>query len=871
MSIVAGGSGNGGGEGGRGGGEARQVYPTLTNTNYTSWCIRVQAIMEDREEWEVVEPEEGATTDADAARLARIKAKDKKIKANLLQCIPDDLLMQVAKKKTGKEAWDSLKARFIGADRVRDARLQTLRSEFDAIRMKEDDPLDPVVGKLTALSVRCSSLGGSISDAKLVKKLFDIVPERYLNIIAGIEQFYDLKTLPFDEAVGRLKAFEERTRRSSGSARSGESQALLTQAEWEARQKNAGGESSGRGKNGGGRGRGRGRGGSSGGRGGGGDTGKDGTGKRDKSHIKCFKCHGYGHYANRCPGGEKKKEEAHLVKTAEKEPTVLLAETVLLDQLQCSSEKQFQTVLLNEVEIAPELHLSDGGVPSGNVLYLDNGASNHMTGDVEKFKELDHAVLGRVRFGDDSTVEIQGKGIVVFQGKQGDHWILSDVYYIPKLRSNLISLGQLTETGHRITLDDEELVVCDKLSEKLIMRIPRAVNRLYKIELRVVEPKCLIVDIENQAWLWHGRLGHVNFRALKQLGNREMATGVPVIEHPEQVCSDCLAAKQARKPFPRTARWHATEKLSLVYVDLCGPIVPATAGGNKYFMLLVDDHSRWTHVYLLKSKDQAVEAFVKYKAEVENFSECRIKTLRSDRGGEFLAGLFAGVCEQAGIKRQLTAPYTPQQNGVVERKNRTVMEMARSLLKSMRVPGRFWGEAVRHAVYLLNRLPTKVLGDITPYETWTGRKPSLGHLRVFGCTAHTKFSAPHLRKLDDRSRPLVYLGTEDGSKAHRLYEPDSNRIIVSRDVIFEESKVWQWSSTSTAEESVDFVVEIDAELGSFSVGENGIVNDQSVESVPAAMHRWVETILWMIRMCHSHLVYQLTLWGIRLDLQDQIQ
>jgi hypothetical protein len=126
--------------------------------------------------------------------------------------------MQVAKKKTGKEVWDSLKARFIGADRVRGARLQTLKSEFDAIRMKEDDPLDQVVGKLTALSVRCSSLGGSIGDAELVKKLFDIVPERYLTVVAGIEQFYDLKTLAFDEAVGHLKAFEERTRHDGGSA-----------------------------------------------------------------------------------------------------------------------------------------------------------------------------------------------------------------------------------------------------------------------------------------------------------------------------------------------------------------------------------------------------------------------------------------------------------------------------------------------------------------------------------------------------------------------------------------------------------------------------------------------------------------------------
>ena len=165
-----------------------------------------------------------------------------------------------------------------------------------------------------------------------MKKLFDIVPDRYLTVVAGIEQFYDLKTLAFDEAVGRLKAFEERTRRGSSGSRSVKGQVLLTQAEWEARQKNAIGDSSGKGKRGDGswQGRGRGRGGSSSGRGGGADAGRDGNLERDKSHIKCFKCHGYGHYANRCPG---EKEEAHYAKAEEKEHSVLLAETALPRQL----------------------------------------------------------------------------------------------------------------------------------------------------------------------------------------------------------------------------------------------------------------------------------------------------------------------------------------------------------------------------------------------------------------------------------------------------------------------------------------------------------------------------------------------------------
>jgi len=242
-----------------------------------------------------------------------------------------------------------------------------------------------------------------------------------------------------------------------------------------------------------------------------------------------------------------------------------------------------------------------------------------------------------------------------------------------------------------------------------------------------------------------------------------------------------------------------------VYVDLCGPITPPTPAGNKYFMLLVDDHSRWMNVSMLKSKDQAVDVFVKYKAEVQNQTREKIKVLRSDRGVEFLSKLFAGICEEAGIKRQMTAPYSPQQNGVVERRNRSVMEMARSMLKSMKIPGKFWGEAVRHAVYLLNRLPTRPMGEQTPFEAMNGRKPHLGHVKVFGCLAHAKQTTPQLKKLDDRSQRLVYFGVEEGSKAHRLYDPVQKRIVISRDTIFEEAVSWGWNEFSTNEMEEDQV------------------------------------------------------------------
>ena len=161
---------------------------------------------------------------------------------------------------------------------------------------------------------------------------------------------------------------------------------------------------------------------------------------------------------------------------------------------------------------------------------------------------------------------------------------------------------------------------------------------------------------------------------------------------------------------------------------------------------------------LLNEKGEAFEKFKRPKELIEQEVGESIITFRTDRGGEFTSRDFNMYCEDKGIRRHLTAPYTPQQNGVVERRNRLIMEMARSILKHMHMPNYPWGESVRHATYLINRIATRSLKDQTPYEVLRGRKPNLNHLRVFGCIGYTKVGKVHLKKLDDRSRVLVHLG-----------------------------------------------------------------------------------------------------------------
>jgi transposase InsO family protein len=231
------------------------------------------------------------------------------------------------------------------------------------------------------------------------------------------------------------------------------------------------------------------------------------------------------------------------------------------------------------------------------------------------------------------------------------------------------------------------------------------------------------------------------------------------------MCEACLAGKHTRHSFPDQTAFRAAQPLEQVYADLCGPITPATQAENKYVLLFVDDHDRFMWPFMLKTKGEAFDQFKKFKVSVENQYGRKIKVLRTDRGGEFTSKEFNLFCEQAGITRQLTAPYTPQQDGIVERRNCTVMSTTRSILHVMNMPQVFWAEAVRHAVYVLNRLPTKVLKNQTPYEALTGRKPRLDHLRVFECVGHVKTPSNQVKKLDDRSVPMEHLGTYQEQRA----------------------------------------------------------------------------------------------------------
>jgi len=240
--------------------------------------------------------------------------------------------------------------------------------------------------------------------------------------------------------------------------------------------------------------------------------------------------------------------------------------------------------------------------------------------------------------------------------------------------------------------------------------------------------------------------------------------------------------KQHRESFPSGKSIREKASLEIVHSDLCGLVQTPSLTGSHYILTFIDDFTRKTWVYFLKNKSEVFEKFCNFKALVENQSGQHIKVLRTDRGGEYISKEFLCFCRENGIHKQFTTRYTLQQNGVAKRKNRTIMDMAKSMLKAKHLPNDYWAKAVHYAVYILNRCPTKVVMNRVPEEAWSGRKQGVTHMKVFRCVAYAHIPDQLRKKLDNKGEKCISIGYSEESKAYKSYNPSTKKLIVSRDV-----------------------------------------------------------------------------------------
>lgn len=383
-------------------------------------------------------------------------------------------------------------------------------------------------------------------------------------------------------------------------------------------------------------------------------------------------------------------------------------------------------------------------------------------------------------FGDGGQGKIRAMGVT--GSERANLPRLINVYYVDGLKANLISVSQLCDEGLEVIFNSKECRAVDEKGSIVLYGI-RSGNNCY-----MWKPSHLCMTAcESKLDLWHRKLEHMNTHGLTRLVNADVVRGIPDLEkHTETVCGACSQGKQIKIQHKQISEIHSTKILELVHMDLMGPISPESIAGKKYIFVLVDDYSRYTWVDFQRNKSDALESFRILALQLKQ-SKGGIIQIKSDHGGEFQSKDFDEFCESQGIRHQYSAPRTPQQNGVVERKNRTLQEMARAMLCGNSVLSHFWAEAVNTACYVINIVYVRPNTKSTPYEIFKGKTPNLSHMHVFGCLCYILNDKEHLRKFDAKSDVGMFLGYATNSSAFRIFNQRTKFIGESVNVVFDDS------------------------------------------------------------------------------------
>jgi transposase InsO family protein len=331
-------------------------------------------------------------------------------------------------------------------------------------------------------------------------------------------------------------------------------------------------------------------------------------------------------------------------------------------------------------------------------------------------------------------------------------------------------------------------------------------------------------------WLWHHRLAHVGMKNLHKLQKGEHILGLTNVHfEKDRIYSACQAGKQVRVHHPHKNIITTDRPLELLHMDLFGPIAYISIGGSKYCLVIVDDYSRFSWVFFLQEKSQTQETLKGFLRQGQNEFGLRIKKIRSDNGTEFKNSQIKGFLEEEGIKHEFSSPYTPQQNGVVERKNTTLLDMARTMLDEYKTPDRFWAEAINTACYSINRLYLHWILKKTSYELLTGKKPNVSYFRVFGSKCFILIKRGRKSKFAPKAVEGFLLGYDSNTRAYRVFNKSIGLVEVSCDIVFDETY-------GSQEDQVD-LDELDDEeapcvaLRNMSVGD--VCPKESVESPQA--------------------------------------
>ncbi|GJS75007.1 putative ribonuclease H-like domain-containing protein [Tanacetum coccineum] len=412
----------------------------------------------------------------------------------------------------------------------------------------------------------------------------------------------------------------------------------------------------------------------------------------------------------------------------------------------------------------PQIDLQDQGV-------IDSGCSMHMTGNISYLTNYEEIDGGYVAFGGNfKGGKIIGKCTI----KTGN-LDFENVYFVRDLKFNLFSVSKMCDKKNNILFNNTKCIVLSpnfKLIDEsqVLLRVPRK-NNMYSVDLKNIVPKggltCLFAKAtSDESKLWHRRLGHLNFKTMNKLVKGNLVRGLPskLFEN-DQTCVACQKGKQHRASCKSKTENSISLPLHLLHMDLFGPTFVKSLMKKMYCLVVTDDYSRFTWVFFLATKDETSGILKSFITGIENLVDHKVKVIRCDNGTEFKNREMNQFCEMKGILRQFSVARTPQQNGVAERRNRTLIEAARTMLADSKLPTTFWAEAVNTACYVQNRVLVVKPHNKTPYELFHGRTPTLSFMRPFGCPITILNNIDHLGKFDGKA--------EEGSGPDWLFDIDA--------------------------------------------------------------------------------------------------
>ncbi|CAL1377952.1 unnamed protein product [Linum trigynum] len=460
------------------------------------------------------------------------------------------------------------------------------------------------------------------------------------------------------------------------------------------------------------------------------------------------------------------------------------AEGSVLQGLTSKQLEQLKLLLnsdLRQLSAEPSSNMAGTFSLNSSSWVIDSGCNEHIVNHASLLdSELDSHPVLQVKIPNGTGVQVRSIGTT----KLSDDLLLRRVLHVPDFQCNLLSVSRLTAELPVALIFLGDFCVIHDLPSKRLIGMGKHVDGLYY--LRLFEQGHPVAHTVRQSLgdteLWHSRLGHPSKSKLHLL---EDTLGCSFI-HNNEPCRSCLRAKQTRDVF-ETSSIKTTSCFELIHVDIWGSYKTTSMSGAHYFLTVVDDFSRAVWVFLLRFKSDAARHLLYFCNLVRTQFGKQVRKIQADNGPEFSSQLLTDYFEEHGIILQTSCTDTPQQNGVVERKHRHLLDTARALRFHANLPLKFWGECVLTAAYLINRMPLVPIGNRSPFQILFDRLPKYDHLRSYGCLVYARDTHQHLHKFAARGRAGIFLGYPSAQRGYRVYDLETRAIYTSRDVKFLET------------------------------------------------------------------------------------